>query len=491
MTNLNLDLLQNVIVRAQKMFSTPALSLAVIQDGEIVYTAGFGTRTLGKDEPVDAETSYAIASMSKSFTTACIGMLVDEGKLHWDDRVQDVLPYFHMKDPFADHEYTIRDLLMHDSGIHSECGGTLWFGSDYSREEVVRRLRNLRPSTSFRSCFAYQNVFVLAAGQVVEAVTGISWDDFVQQRILDPIGMPRTFPSYHAMLSSGIRNVATPHAWIKEEFMPIDYRDNDNCGPAAGMHSTAVDLANYLRMYLQKGMTPHGRILSETSVSALQSGHIACVMEDMPEVPVDPRLVCNFPMYGYGWRVQDYCGFKEVAHSGGVDGMRGRMAIFPEKNCGVAVLTNSEDRRTYMSVMLTVYDMLLGLPMIDWPEKWEKGQPRNAWPAMPERVLHTNPSLPLSGYTGTYRDSVYGDIYVEENQGKLVLRFSHTKPFTADLEHWQFDSFQTNWRDHYIPAGTVSFEIGGDGKVKSLHLEQPRLLDVDFTELDPHIIKAE
>lgn len=477
------------ILQATRAFSTPAVSVAIIQNNAVVFASGFGTRTLGKQEPVNEHTSYAIASMSKSTVSASLAILQEQNAFCWDDPVSKFLPDFRLYDDFASKEIRVIDLLLHRCGLNSESAGTLWYGSDYSREEVIRRLRYLRPVSSFRSTYAYQNVCYLAAGLVIQAISGQTWDDFVTENIFTPLGMYRTFPNIAGMRASGINNVATPHAVIDGEMSCVPYRDHDNVGPAASVHSTAWDLAQYLMMFLNHGTYGDRQILSEQSVDFLHMPHI--IYNQTPAAKmVHPRMFAQFPAYGLGWYIQDYCGIKSVGHSGGVDGMRGRMELFPEKGCAAVVLTNSEDRRAYYSILYTAFDMLLGLESVNWIEAWQKDKESANKPADPERIADTNPSLPIDQYTGVFRDVAYGDITVKIEEGKLVLRFSHTPAFTADLKHWHFDTFRLVWRDRYIPKGLVTFILDSNGKVNAIHLDQPRLLDVDFTELEDQIRKV-
>lgn len=488
MNTFNANKLREIISCAMQIFSTPAVSVTVIQKGEVVFSEGFGTLTLGKNESVDDQTSYAIASMSKSTVSAALAMLQEQKSLEWEDPVVKYLPEFRLYDDFASKEIRVIDLLIHNCGLRSESAGTIWYGSDYSREEIIRRLCFLRPSSSFRSKQAYQNVCYLAAGLIVQAITGQSWDDFVAQNLFMPLNMTRTYPNIASLRSSNIRNIASPHAVINGKLSVIPYRDHDNIGPAASVHSTSWDLAQYLLMFLNRGTYKNRKLLSPESVDFLHKPHML-YNQSQEEILIHPRMRVNFPTFGLGWRVQDYCGMKSVGHSGGVDGMRGRMEMLPEIDSAVVVLTNSEDRRTYYSTLYTVLDMLSGFEPTDWIEAWKNDPESNKQPAEPERILNTNPVLALDQYTGIYQDSAYGELFLKQENGKLVLRFSHTPAFTADLEHWHYNTFRTIWHDSYIPKGLVTFSLGSDGKVNSLHLDQPRLLDVDFTELDDTIRK--
>ena len=474
MQRFNQKYFEETVENAMRTFNTPAVSAAVVAGGKTIYEAGFGDR-------INADTLYQIASMSKSMTAAALAQVIEKGLLSWDTRVRDVLPDFRMYDEFATKEMTVKDLLVHRSGLRSEGAGLLWYGSDYSRDEVVRRLRYIRPVTSFRSAYAYQNVMYLAAGEVLEAVSGETWEQYLSKHLFDPLEMTRTVPTLAA--SSSMENKAVPHAMIRGNIRAIPWRDHDNCGPAASVMSTAHDLANYLNLFLRKGIVNGESILSEESIRALHTAYTLDPNE--PGKSFHSRMDTGLPGYGYGWHIQRYAGACLIYHSGGVDGMRCRMALFPDEDFGVVVLTNYENRSTYNALTQTVFDNMLGLEPVDWVSLYA-AQPPEEPETIPQQIMGTCPHFGLSQLSGIYRDSAYGEIIVENG----VLSFTHSPAFTAELSHYHYDTWKLTWRDPYIPDGLVTFEPGPDGKIASIHFTQPSLLDVHFDELDAHIRKA-
>ena len=399
MNQFDASALRAVAEKAAQAFQTPAISIAVIQDGKVIFSEGIGTRTMGKTETVDSDTSYAIASMSKSTVSTVLAMLHEQALFNWDDKVTKFLPDY---DAFASQEITVIDLLKHNCGLNSESAGTLWYGSDYSREEVVRRLRFLRPVTSFRSAYAYQNVCFLVAGLIIEKISGLSWDDFVTKNIFKPLRMARTFPTIAARDAAGIQNIATPHTQIDSSLTIIPYRNHDNVGPAASVHSTANDLANYLTLFLQEGEFGGKVLLKPESAAFVHQLHHA-IPPNTDDFLIHPRLKTMFTSYGLGWYIQDYKGHLRVGHSGGVDGMRCRMDFFPDQQCGLVVLTNSEDRRAYSSVLYTAMDQLFGYEQADWVEAWKNAPGSDTARRTPSRIENTTPSLSLESYTGFRR----------------------------------------------------------------------------------------
>lgn len=481
--------LDAIIRNAIRTFQTPALSIAVIEDGDISYAKGFGLLCNGQAEQADEHTSYAIASISKSTVSTALAMLAEQKLFSWQDKVTKFMPEFRLYDSYAWQEFTVLDLLCHRSGLKSESAGTLWYGSDYSREEVVRRLQFLRPADSFRNRFAYQNVFYLVAGLLIERISGISWDDFVTNQLFQPLGMTRTFATLAARQAAGIGNLASPHAKIDGSLTPVPDRSHDNVGPAASVLSTAVDLAAYLRLFLHQGMAGTRQLLKPESVKFL---HTPVIFYDQVKRSslIPERMTSHFPGYALGWQVQDYGGTVRVGHSGGIDGMRSRIEMLPEKGCGVAILTNSENYRAYTSVMFSVLDRFLGLDPANWVEALthDEGEAPDIRPE--PQSCETNRIYGLNRLCGIYRDIAYGDLTVNEEDGRLVLRFTHTPAFTADLTQSNGNVFRSVWRDRYIPDGWLVFKTDEAGNGTALHLEQPRLLDVDFNELEEWLPRA-
>ncbi len=480
------SLSQSLIDRALHAFEVPGLAIAVVQDNAVVLAQGYGARTSGNPERVDEHTLFAIGSISKSVTAACLALLVDEGKLGWDDRVTQYLPEFQLADPYVTREITVRDLLTHRSGLRDVSGGTLWYGSTYDREEVMRRLRYLRPVASFRSRFAYQNVMYLAAGEIVAAISGQSWDEFVNQRIFKPLGMTRSNTSVAALANTV--NVATPHAGVGGEVQAVAYRDYDNVGPAASINASAVDMAQYIRLLLAGGCYHEQQLLSAAQIQEMWAAQMVIPIAAPP--PPLATLAPQFMAYGLGWFVRDYRGHKLVLHSGGVDGMAALLTLVPAKGLGVVVLTNQEEVLAH-PITYQLLDEYLELPHTDLlpaylevrAERLAKRQEAEA-KRDAARIAGTSPTLGLEHYVGTYADELYGTATVSLEAEQLVLSFDASPAFTGELTHWHYDTFQITWRDPLIPKGLVTFPLNAHGAVAAMQFEQPKLLDADFAELD-------
>ncbi|MBX6364438.1 MAG: serine hydrolase [Gemmatimonadetes bacterium] len=462
------------VARAMRAFEVPGLAVAVVKDGRVLLAKGYGVRELGKPEPVDENTVFQIASNTKAFTTAALGMLVDEGKLHWDDRVIDYLPWFRLYDPYVTREFTIRDLLTHRSGLGLGAGDLLWLNSDYGRQEIVRRLRAVPPATSFRSAYAYDNVLYIAAGEVVAAASGTSWDDFIRDRIFAPLGMRTASTSVRAFRPGD--NVAVPHARIDGTLQVVARDTVDNIGPAGAVNANVAELAVWMRTQLDSGRIAgtDRRLWTAARTRDFWTG-----VTIMPIGSAAPELKAyqpNFAEYGLGWNLRDYRGRKLVTHTGGLSGMTSRTLLVPSERIGIVVLTNSESPAS-TALAWTILDRLLRAPATDWIGGFRAAQRREEQEAadverkaQAARAASSRPSLPLERYAGRYEDAMYGEATITTEAGRLVLRFRHSPAFTADLEHWQYDTFVARWRRANIPDAYVTFSLNPDGSIASFRM---------------------
>jgi CubicO group peptidase (beta-lactamase class C family) len=459
------------VTRVMQAFEVPGVALAIVKDDAVLVAKGFGVRKLGDPTRVDARTLFGIASNTKAFTATALGLLVEEKKIEWDAPVIQYLPAFAMWDPYVTRELTVRDLLVHRSGLGLGAGDLLWWpSSTYDRKEIARRLRYIPPATSFRSAYAYDNVLYLIAGEVIETVTGQSWEDFVSSRILAKVGMTGSNVRHSAAANGG--NVAAPHARIDGTVKPIAPFDSDNTNPAGGINSSAEDMAKWLRVQLSGGVLANGsRLFSRDTARQLTTIVTPIPVNEAP--PELPPLAMNFNGYGLGFGVRDYRGHKLVTHTGGLPGYVSRVAMIPDVNVGVVVLTNQESGAAFDSITFRILDHYLGTTPFDWVAGYQKAQSRiDAETADAERrataarVASSGPSLPIAKYAGMYRDRWYGDIRIGETGGRLSMQFTRTPLLTGDMEHWQHDTFVVRWKDRELRADAyVTFALDPDGSI--------------------------
>ncbi|WP_197411384.1 MULTISPECIES: serine hydrolase [unclassified Sphingopyxis] len=453
------------IESARKAWHVPGLSIAIVRDDRIVYSRGFGVREAGKPGKVDADTVFAIGSATKAFTAAALGMLVDDKKIEWDGAVHDYMPSFELHDPYVTRHVTVRDLLSHRTGVVTN--GGLWYGSGFDRREIMRRLRFQTETLGFRNQYQYQNEMFIVAGEIVSAVTGTSYDQFIAGRIFEPLGMRRTNTSVTAL--KGLANVATPHALLDGKATPVEYRMIDNVGGAGVINSSARDMAQWVRLQLGGGTFEGKRLIASTTLTEMHSGQI------VPRGGTDALF--KFSEYGLGWGMQEYRGQKIVQHSGAIDGMQSMVAMIPERKLGVVVLTNGLRTKLATAVELRVLDAFLGGPATDHSAVM-KQESDDAVRIAREKAAATSGSvtiaparLPLDRYVGTYSSDLLGEIAITLADGKLKLARPQA---TAVLNHDRNDMFKAQWdspgQRSITGQTSVGFTFAPDGEIATLEL---------------------
>lgn len=461
------------VARTMKTFDVPGIAVAIVKDDKVVLAKGYGVRKMGDPTPVDEFTTFAIGSNTKAFTTAALATLVDAGKLAWDDPVYQRMPGFVMYDPYVSHEMTIRDLLTHRSGMGLGEGDLLfWPQSTYTRDEIIHKLRYMKPQSSFRSHYAYDNLLYMTAGQIIPAVTGTSWDDYVQQKIFAPLGM--THSNVSVKVNREGTDIAYPHSKVDGKLQVIPFGELENVGPAGSINSCAADMAKWVRVQLKRGKLNEGdgRLFSEQRSKEMWTGQTILPVES----PTGARAALrpNFADYALGFVVQDFRGRKMVWHTGGVGGFVSRVTMIPEENLGVVVLTNAQSDEAFEAITDHVLDYYLGAKETDWitvfkemVDKEEADAAEEMKKAEGARDAKSGPSLGLEKYAGVYEDAWYGPITLKMENGGLVMTFDHTPSMIGDVEHWQHDTFKVHWRMRTIEDAFVTFALNPDGTIES------------------------
>lgn len=461
--------LEEYITKAVKDWNVPGLSIAVVKGDSTVFLRGYGVRELGKPHAVTPNTLFAIGSNSKSFTAAAIGMLVDDGKMRWDDKVTKWLPGFQLFDPYVTREFTLRDALSHRAGLGRR-GDFLWIVGRYDRQEVLRRIRFLEPNAGFRTEMGYQNAMFLAAGEAAAAAAGMSWDALVTSRILRPLGMTRSNTSIRDQATDP--DVAQPHSMRQDTLRPVPWRNIDNIAPAGSINSSAAEMTRYLR-FINGGGTFEGRQLLKPATLAM----IGTPHTNMTVMPDTLFPSTHFRAYGLGWGLSDYHGRKVMAHSGGIDGMLSWMYVVPEEQLGIMILTNGDNHGVGPGIVFRILDGYLKGSSRDWNAVFLSQAQRGRQAAearekarLAARVTGTSPSRPLSTYEGVYADSMYGEARVRQENGQLVVAIG---PHGAGgtLAHWHYDAFRLTWNDAAFGETDLVFTLDRDGRPVSFRIE--------------------
>lgn len=484
--------LDNYIEKTRQDWKIPGVAVAIVKDGKVVLAKGFGVKEHGKPGKVDEHTLFAIASNTKAFTSAALAMLVDEGKIDWDDRVRDYLPYFTLYDPYVSNEMRVRDLLCHRTGLVTFSGDLLWYETPYTAEEVIKRTRFLKPKYGFRSRFGYSNIMFMAAGEVIPAVTGKSWKEFITERIIKPLGMKTTNVGTGEL--KNYDNVATPHFIdLEGNVIKVAYTTSDTVGAAAAVNSNASDMAQWLMMLLNNGKLKDKQYLSENRLREMWTPHVSFMVSEGYQKRYPTT---HFRGYGLGWGMQDYKGRKLIAHGGGLDGMISKVTIVPEIGLGIVILTNSINSLP-TPLTFKILDMYLGGSQNDWcataldsyKKHAEKQKKQMAEAAKKDKEIQAKQTadINLQDYTGRYGGPMYGDATIALEKGILVLRLLPAPIFVSHLEHLQYDTFRLKLRNKFsfIPkgTGTVQFLRDAQGNIVEMKVDIPNN-DFHFTELE-------
>ena len=431
--------LEQYVNTSMKEWKVPGASVAIVKDGSVVYMKGFGVRDIRTNQPVTPDTLFDIGSCTKAFTSAAVAMLVDEGKMQWDGKVNEYIPFFHLYDPEADENVTMRDLLTHRTGVPGN--DLLWsIHPEASREELIRLLALAKPNTGFRETFQYQNVMYVAAGYAVGQVAHTTWDDFVKARIFQPLGMTESDTS--SIDAQKSPDFATPHRQNPDGTVrPIQWRNIESVGPAGSINSSARDMSKWLILQLNGGVYEGKRLISEKNVREMHTPQMVIPPDgEIPTVFFPDSMQLS---YGLGWFVQVYHGHQLILHAGDIDGFATMVVLIPEIHTGYFVVINKTS--LYRQVLSNqIADQLLQLPDAGWSERFKKmeadlaaeGRAGQAWES--KRTPGTHPSRDLSAYAGKYHNATYGDSEVVMQDGKLKLHFYS---INSDLEHFEYDTF--------------------------------------------------
>lgn len=471
------DALADGMVRAWR---APGIALAVVADGEIVHAAGYGLRDIERQEPMTPDTLFAIGSTTKAMTATVLGMLVDDGRLAWDEPVQSYLPTFRLSDPDIGRRLTPRDLLTHRSGLPRH--DLVWYGNEVdSRAGLVARLAHLELTADLRERFQYNNLMYLTAGYLVEQLTGASWEDNVRGRLFEPLGMRRS--NFSVAASQRDPDHALPYVQDEETDAPrrVPFRSLDVIGPAGSVNSSVREMAQWLLFNLRGGLAGDRRLIQAATLAEIHSPQMPLgIAPDRPDV--------SEAIYGMGWDIQSYRGHRRLAHDGGIDGFITSVVIFPDDGVGLVAFTNTMVANLGSLLNAHAADRLLGLEPVDWngevlarhaagrAAQGVAGGKRDAL-----RRAGTHPSHPLGDYAGTFEHPGYGALVVSlAAEDRLE---AHLHSLVAPLEHWHYDVWRAGGRDSGDGMAGDLFAFAGDvdGNIASVSvLLEPRAAPIVF-----------
>lgn len=493
--------------RALGTFGAPGMAVAIVEDGKPALARGYGVRKLGQPGAVDAHTIFPIGSNTKLFTATALAMLVDDGKLAWTDKVAPRLRGFQMYDPFTTGEMTVTDLLTHRSGLGLGEGDLMMFPeTDFTRREIVEHLRYLKPVRGFRSGYDYDNVLYIAAGELVQDVSGMRWEDVIHTRIFKPLGMTDAAADFAEIAPDA--NRGWPHARTSGllrglgPIAPMDHVYQIDAAAAAGsINASATDMTKWLTVQLNHGVSAQGqRLFSEQQSAALWTAQTLMPTAGEPAAGPLGAVQPQFSAYALGLMVRDYKGHRIITHAGGVFGGISEVVLIPDRHVAFAIMTNSEESGALLSVYLRLLDHYLGEPTADYPALMKAAQVKRTTEA--EALVRAQtadsgtkapPSGPLSGFAGVYRDAWYGTITVKDTGQGLRISFDRSKNMEGPLEPVRFDTFRTRFTDRTIEDAYVTFTRAPDGTVDHVKMQKVSPLadfSFDFQDLDFRLEKS-
>ena len=476
---------QKMIEDWREAYHVPGLSVGIISNGEVILSEGFGSLEEGKNKQPDGQTLYAIASNTKAFISASFAILVEEGKLSWDDPVQKYLPYFQLYDPCVSEMVTIRDLLSHRVGLGTFSGDAIWYRSVYSAEEVTKRAGEIPQAFQFRNGFGYNNVMFIAAGEVIRKVTGLSWDQYIKEKFIDPLDMDRTVTSTSGL--DHLKNVATPHNPNGTNNDPLPWVEWNNSGAAGGIISCTDDMLKWISMQLDHGIRGTDTFFTSANQQFMWTPQVSYMISDRSRELYGGR---NFSGYGLGWGTTEYCGKQMISHTGGYDGMYSAVTLLPTEKIGIVVLTNTQ-RSLGPSLAYEIIDKLLGLPQRDWKERGIKSdndhftdRANRIKQRTDAHITGTSPSMSSDIIPGLYRCPMYGDIRIENDKAQLMINFVHAAGLKAKLTHWHYDTYLLEWLEpqSWFSFGTVQILKDNNNLPSELRFDVPND-DIFFEEI--------
>lgn len=446
----------------------PGTAVAIVKDDQVIFAEGFGYRSLTSKEEVTRETVFPIASMSKSFTTAALGVLADQKKINWDEPVRKVYSEFRLMDSYATEKATLRDLAAHRTGLPRH--ELVWYSSkSITKKEITDRLAYLQPFTELRTTYQYQNMLYTTLGNIIERVTNVRWDQFVQEHLLDKIGMKST--SFLKDETRHKRNYALPYAKIKGEVKEIPFHADNEPEAAGSIESNVLDIAQWLLLHMKKGNINGEQILSSEEMEKLHSPQI--VMSEAQIFPFDEML---HPAYCLGWMTRVYRGRREVHHGGNINGFTSFMSFLPKEGIGVVVLTNLNGNFYPSALTYEIYDRLLSLQPIDWVSRFndrlrelQKLEEKAKQEIRSKQILQTTPSHSLNEYAGTYVHKGYGTVSVSVADDQLNIQLND---MTSKTTHYHYNSFLVEMHHSCFEFVFVAnFNANQDGKIHSVSLK--------------------
>jgi CubicO group peptidase (beta-lactamase class C family) len=486
--------LDSILHYSMSKFNVAGCAISIVKDGQVVYSKGYGVKTVNTKSLINEHTNFAIASNSKAFTTAALAILVDEGKLKWDDKVKDHIPEFKMYNPYVTENFNIQDLLTHRSGLGLGIGDLMFFpdGSDFTLDDLLSSFQYFKPESAFRTKFDYDNLLYIVAGEVTARVSGMSWEDFITKRIFQPLNMDNSYAGLDEMKDQS--NLAKPHDSNSGTLKVLpDFNEMIN-GAAGGIYSNVDDISNWMQMHLNKGK--YGDSL-EKQLFTQEAHREMWKIHTVLDANQNPRYNSHFSGYGLGWFLTDIKGNMSVSHTGGLPGMLSKTIMIPDINLGVVILTNTSDDggSLFSALANTVVDSYLGLDDFGWIDKYAAylKRQRERGDAVTKKVWEVTKSvddshIKVDDYIGVYKDSWFGKVEVFMKGDKLWMKSYKSPKLNGEMFYYKANTFAIKWEYQDMNADAFAmFSLDEEGKAQSIKMKgiSPNIdFSFDFHDLD-------
>ncbi len=492
---LSAEKIDEVVARTLKTFDVPGIAVAVVKDGKVVHAKGYGLRSIATNQKVDENTLFGIASNSKAFTTAALAILVDEGKIKWDDPVKKYIPEFKMYNDYVTNEFTIRDLLTHRSGLGLGAGDLMIWpdGNNFTTTDIIYNLRYLKPVSAFRTKYDYDNLLYIVAGEVLHRASGKTWQQFVQERILDRLQMNHSAPTFSLLKDT--TNVITPHVPTDGKLKAIVRYKSTTFDPAAGIYSSVADLSKWVILQLQGGK--YGANHENSLFSEAQHKEM-WTPQTIENNPPNPPYNTHFKCYGLGWQLTDVKGTLQVGHTGGLDGIVTQVTMLPELNLGIIVLTNQQSGAAFNAITNTIKDSYLGIQSEDYVAKYssQRKEKEDNADKISEEVWQTvaknqkdKVKVDFKKYAGTYKDNWFGEVLLTEKKGKLYFESKRSPQLAGEVFFYKDNTFAVKWNNRSFLADAFLIFSEGNTKLKMNPISPLTDFSYDFQDLDFSLVK--
>lgn len=458
------------IQAAVKLWKTPGLSIAVVKDGNVVFKKGYGVTKLGSPEPFTTATLSICASTTKAMTAVCMGMLVDEGKVKWTDKVSDVYPALKLYDNYANSELTIKDLFTHNQGLGN--ADFLWV-EGVPLDSIIYKMRLIKPAYSFRSSFIYQNLMYMVAGEVIHKVSGKPWEEFIKERLFAPLGMVHTYPNYHTSVNEPSH--ITPHFMYGDTVVkPIQYIEVKGVDAAGAVWSCADDINKWMLCLLDSTKVNGTRLLKPETFAMLFTAQSLVTPEEF--YPTASLTKPHWTTYGLGWFQEDYRGKMVNFHTGSLDGAVAICGLINDEHFGVYIFGNLDHTELRHALMYKAMDLFVfndnknnwSDTMYTMYKGFRDGARKREKDFEAKRVLNTKPSLELKEYAGSYSNELYGDAVIKLDGDSLVLSLPNN--INLKLSHWHYNTFVGKYEYEWFGKDMINFTLNTEGKVAGFNL---------------------